>query len=870
MNIASDGDTIQLAAGVYDEPFNLTKAVTIVGDSGDPSLYVVRPIPRGRIIGHVLVPIPAGMTVSFVGVELSGAVHYHVTGGSLHVAACRIGAPGDQFPAIEGTGTSMTFDECVFAGQGDFASRAVQSHGGAVTLEQCSTDSIRGANGLVWADQADVTLVGCVVSGCGGALSALLDVNGGSLLVDQSFVGNNDWIPAIRAVNTSVRIVDTELIANRKFDRTPASAFELSGPSVELLRVTSSGNGHVGFQSPYLISGASIRIEDSSFIDEVSSEYGSGTMDVVGSFEVSRTTFALNATAGVAGVGNFVGEGVIRECAFIENIGGDGHGAIGLSGAIAVVACRFEGNIAGDGAYFGSLRGGAALVFGGEVSFVDCDFLGNIAGFAPPASRFVNRGGAIAVTAGDLYVEGCRFYGNQTNASPLQVPDSGRGGAISIEGGSATIVESDFADNVAAGSGGAIYSAVADTAVIGCTIVGNDAAEAGGVGGTGTLTSSLVCGNAPTDTDIGWAVDGSSTVGCNVVHVPDDAATIQAGINSVLSGGIVVVAPGTYVETFSLAGKAFTLLAPAGRDDTLVDGTGFSESICLANSGETPATRVRGFTFRNGTSGHLLGPGVRAGGAFYGSASSPTIERCRFLNNASDFGGAAYLSAFDGSIVDCEFESNAAAGDAGALQLFAGSGQVIGCTFRGNEASVRGGACHVVEGDVVIADSLFEANEAPLAGAISWSFNPPTPQPTPLTIDGVTFRGNVAASGSAIAVTAGNTLPTLHLVAVCGNVGTPIVGSYVDLGCNVVCMCSCDSLAPWPDVDADGILDCEDPCIGRCPCVGDVDASGVVDGGDLALVLGAWSGSGAADVDGSGTVDGGDLAIVLGAWGPCE
>ena len=55
------------------------------------------------------------------------------------------------------------------------------------------------------------------------------------------------------------------------------------------------------------------------------------------------------------------------------------------------------------------------------------------------------------------------------------------------------------------------------------------------------------------------------------------------------------------------------------------------------------------------------------------------------------------------------------------------------------------------------------------------------------------------------------------------------------------------------------------------PCLGDLDGNGVVNGVDLAMLLGAWGSSNAeADVSGDGTVDGVDLAIVLGAWGGCS
>jgi hypothetical protein len=52
--------------------------------------------------------------------------------------------------------------------------------------------------------------------------------------------------------------------------------------------------------------------------------------------------------------------------------------------------------------------------------------------------------------------------------------------------------------------------------------------------------------------------------------------------------------------------------------------------------------------------------------------------------------------------------------------------------------------------------------------------------------------------------------------------------------------------------------------------LGDLDDDGMVNGADLAILLGAWGTVRAcplADLNGDGTVDGGDLAILLGAWG---
>ncbi len=54
------------------------------------------------------------------------------------------------------------------------------------------------------------------------------------------------------------------------------------------------------------------------------------------------------------------------------------------------------------------------------------------------------------------------------------------------------------------------------------------------------------------------------------------------------------------------------------------------------------------------------------------------------------------------------------------------------------------------------------------------------------------------------------------------------------------------------------------------PCPEDLNGDGVIDGGDLGLLLGAWgTDDPAADIDGNGLVNGADLGLLLGSWGPC-
>jgi hypothetical protein len=75
------------------------------------------------------------------------------------------------------------------------------------------------------------------------------------------------------------------------------------------------------------------------------------------------------------------------------------------------------------------------------------------------------------------------------------------------------------------------------------------------------------------------------------------------------------------------------------------------------------------------------------------------------------------------------------------------------------------------------------------------------------------------------------------------------------------------------DANLNNIPDCCEAGVSCIPCEGDVSGNGVVDGVDLAAVLGAWGSSGkgefSTDTNGDGFVDGADLATVLSGWGPC-
>ncbi|MBX3354145.1 MAG: hypothetical protein KF724_00425 [Phycisphaeraceae bacterium] len=76
---------------------------------------------------------------------------------------------------------------------------------------------------------------------------------------------------------------------------------------------------------------------------------------------------------------------------------------------------------------------------------------------------------------------------------------------------------------------------------------------------------------------------------------------------------------------------------------------------------------------------------------------------------------------------------------------------------------------------------------------------------------------------------------------------------------------------PWDLVREDRVRGCG-PDVGAFesrPCPADLSGNGVVDGGDITVVLGAWGACVRCpeDLNGDGWVSGADLSILLGQWG---
>jgi hypothetical protein len=128
-----------------------------------------------------------------------------------------------------------------------------------------------------------------------------------------------------------------------------------------------------------------------------------------------------------------------------------------------------------------------------------------------------------------------------------------------------------------------------------------------------------------------------------VIHVPADQPTIQAGINVAVNGDIVLVVDGIYYENISFKGKAITVASYyiIDRDtnhinNTVVSGSQPSNpdsgSVVFFNSGEDTTSILCVFTITGGT-GSITPDGVIHGGGINLFQSGGKIIHNKIVHN---------------------------------------------------------------------------------------------------------------------------------------------------------------------------------------------------------------------------------------------
>ncbi len=261
----------------------------------------------------------------------------------------------------------------------------------------------------------------------------------------------------------------------------------------------------------------------------------------------------------------------------------------------------------------------------------------------------------------------------------------------------------------------------------------------------------------------------------SVIFVPADQPTIQAGIDAAADHDSVIVLPGTYTENIDFGGKAITVSAAEGADQTAIDGGNIGTVVRFAG-GETPESTLSGFSIVNGhaiwgggiyceqaaptiTNNHISNNyAASKGGGIYCRNCSPTIAGNTIAGNRASASGSS--SAYGGGICcwdasapiihDNIIENNSAeytflgASYGGGICCWGGSSPSISSNIiSGNESAQEGGGiCCLVDSDPELVNNTIIGSVAELGGGIY------TTSSSDPTLSNTIFWSNAAPIGA--------------------------------------------------------------------------------------------------------------------------
>jgi pimeloyl-ACP methyl ester carboxylesterase len=137
----------------------------------------------------------------------------------------------------------------------------------------------------------------------------------------------------------------------------------------------------------------------------------------------------------------------------------------------------------------------------------------------------------------------------------------------------------------------------------------------------------------------------SSIVFANIIYVPTDQPSIQAGINAAVNGDTVLVADSTYIENIHFNGKSILVSShyllngdTTHISNTIIDGSQpnnpNSGSVVFFISGEDTTSVLNGFTITGGSGSNFSSPWqAHVGGGIYINGGAKVINN-KIINNS--------------------------------------------------------------------------------------------------------------------------------------------------------------------------------------------------------------------------------------------
>ena len=415
--------------------------------------------------------------------------------------------------------------------------------------------------------------------------------------------------------------------------------------------------GHVVVATTiYVLDGTSLRITGLS--DAIAD--GGETVQI---FLIFHASLHLNSVDIINGAGTVGGAIIAAEGSqlFVDSVTFSSNTAQTFGGSIyllssnaELMSTKFESN--------GAEYGGAMFVSNSTViGNTNTSFISNNANVNGGA-LFVGESSYFGLNMQPVFPVSTKSYYSSDDSTTYDGPGI-EVGWIAIEDKGETI----FADNIAGGSGGAIFALACGIAWSGNTSLQRNKAQYGGA---------LYLENG-----VDFQTQGTTTFASN---------------NAIFDGGAVGAGPvvGTVTGHSSLS---------------ITNGSAtFAGNVCGGNGGAIHLTGINLIVDANVS--FSRNDAVSFGGALYASLNNvgPTLNGVDFIDNSAEAGGAVFFSAVG--------TSESSATDETSIYSYAST--FIGCRFDGNSALSTGGAIHSTAGNDFVRGTTFTGNSAEIGGAM--------------------------------------------------------------------------------------------------------------------------------------------------------
>jgi predicted outer membrane repeat protein len=393
-----------------------------------------------------------------------------------------------------------------------------------------------------------------------------------------------------------------------------------------------------------------------------------------------------------------------------------------------------------------SFHGGAIFVWGGTTTTINSSIIdnnnaphgGGIFVYSSDGLLSVNEsevthnsattdGGGISLEFGaELAVRNSLIAYNHSDR---------RGGGIFKDAGSqrlpTTLNGTEFRENTAAWSGGAVFIWRTPLTISGCRFIGNQADEYGGALGYQNNSTEMV--------SISGTTFEGNTAGWNggAIHFSGELMTLnkcELKKNNAVNGGAIHNGP---AEDSRYIIRADTTVSITGS--TFEDNSADEEGGAILNAGELGC----------GETSFVSNNAVLKGGGIANSGNLEVVG-CNLERNEAGAAGGGIQNLSSAEIRVSDFTANTAE-QGGAIQT-EGHMTVTECNLTGNEAAKLGGGIHN-NGEIKVEDCTFEKNIAQADGGGFNTYNA-------ARISGSTFVGNTALRGGGLASVGGMTTLT--------------------------------------------------------------------------------------------------------------